>query len=349
MHAVVTGATGNVGTALLRGLGQEPTVDSVLGLARRRPDLELAKVRWARADVARHPLGEHLAGADAVVHHAWLFQPTHRPDVTWEANVVGTQRVLDAAARAGTRKVVVASSVGAYSPNRSDTPVDESWPTHGGGPAAYAREKAYVERLLDVFERANPDRRVVRMRPAFIFKESAATAQRRIFGGPLVPGRLVRKELLPLLPWPRGLRFQALHSDDAAAGYRLALVNDVSGAFNLAADPVLDARSVAELLEARAVEVPARLVRRALGAAWGAHLVPASPQLFDVVMQLPLLDSSRARNEMGWAPRATSQEAVSALLHGLQNASDDATPPLARETSGRLRSHELRTGIGTWP
>jgi nucleoside-diphosphate-sugar epimerase len=349
MHVVVTGATGNVGTALLRALGQDPAVDSVLGLARRLPDLQLPKVTWAAADVFADPLEEHIAGADAVVHLAWLFQPTHRPDITWDANVLGTQRVLDAVAQVGARALVVASSVGAYSPRHDDVPVDESWPTHGGGPAAYAREKAYVERLLDGFERSTPSCRVVRMRPSFIFQETSATEQRRLFGGPLVPGALIRKGLLPAVPWPRGLRFQALHADDAAAAYRLALVKDVSGAFNLAADPVIDAKEAGDLLDARTVEVPPRLVRRGLALAWGAHLVPAAPALYDVVMQLPLMDSSRARDEMGWTPHATSRDALEELLRGLQRGSDDDTPPLARETSGPLRSHEAGTGVGARP
>jgi nucleoside-diphosphate-sugar epimerase len=299
MHVVVTGATGNVGTALLRALGQDPAVDSVLGIARRLPDLELPKVTWAAADVFTDPLEQHVDGADAVVHLAWLFQPTHRPDITWDANVLGTQRVLDAVALAGVRALVVASSVGAYSPRHDDVPVDESWPTHGGGPAAYAREKAYVERLLDGFERSTPSCRVVRMRPSFIFQETSATEQRRLFGGPLVPGALIRKGLLPAVPWPRGLRFQALHADDAAAAYRLALVKDVSGAFNLAADPVIDAKEAGDLLHARTVEVPPRLVRGGLALAWGAHLVPAAPALYDVVMQLPLMDSSRGPRRDG--------------------------------------------------
>lgn len=349
MRVVVTGATGNVGTALLRELGREDSVDSVLGLARRLPDLSLGKVAWATADVAEDPLEDHLAGADAVVHLAWLFQPTHRPDVTWNANVLGTQRVLDAAASSGVGKVVVASSVAAYSPRHDDRPVDESWATHGGGPAGYAREKAYVERLLDGFEKANPDIAVVRMRPAFIFQESSATQQRRLFGGPLVPGSLVRRGLLPAAPWPKGLRFQALHSDDAGAAYRLAVVKEVRGAFNLAADPVVDLQVAAELLDARIFEVPARMIRRGIGLAWAAHLVPAAPELFDVVMQLPLMDSGRAREELGWTPGATSREALADLLRGLQRGADGETAPLAEETSGALRSHEFETGVGTRP
>jgi nucleoside-diphosphate-sugar epimerase len=349
MRVVVTGASGNVGTSLLEQLAGEDSVEAVVGAARRRPDVELPKVEWVTADVAHDPLDDLLRGADTVVHLAWLFQPTHRPEVTWQSNVVGTQRLLEAAARAEVGKVVLASSVAAYSPRHDDEPVDESWPTHGGGPASYAREKAYVERLLDDFESHNPATAVVRMRPAFIFKESSATQQRRLFGGPLVPGSLVRKRLIAAVPWPTGLRFQALHSSDAGAAYRLAVLQDVRGAFNLAADPVLDALRVGELLEARTFPVPARLVRSGLSLAWGAHLLPATPQLFDAVMQLPLLDTTRARTELGWTPLRSSVEALETLLAGLRHGADGATPPLSKDSSGPLRSHEASTGVGDQP
>src|SRR5690349_9119539 len=51
MRVVVVGATGNVGTSLLDALAAEPAVDSVLGVARRAPELEVSKVDWAQADV----------------------------------------------------------------------------------------------------------------------------------------------------------------------------------------------------------------------------------------------------------------------------------------------------------
>ena len=76
MRVVVVGATGNVGTSLLEALVGEPAVDSVLGLARRLPKLELPKVEWARAHVARDDLVPHFRGADCVVHLAWKIQPS---------------------------------------------------------------------------------------------------------------------------------------------------------------------------------------------------------------------------------------------------------------------------------
>ena len=63
-------------------------------------------------------------------------------------------------------------------------------------------------------------------------------------------------------------------------------------------------------------------------------------------LQTPLLDSSRATKELGWTPRYSSEYALMDLLGGLREGADYPTPPLAAETSGRLRGHEFRTGVG---
>ncbi|MFJ1594812.1 NAD-dependent epimerase/dehydratase family protein [Kitasatospora albolonga] len=338
-RVVVTGATGNVGTGVVRALAADPDIGSVLGLARRRPGLDIAKVAWDTVDLSRDHSEERLTGllegADAVVHLAWRFQPTHDPVTTWRSNVLGSQRVFRAVERSGVPALVHASSVGAYSPGPKDEPgVDEQWPTDGWPDAAYCREKAYLERVLDTFELLHPQIRVVRMRPGFLFKETAAPEQRRIFAGRHVPGTLVRPDLLPFVPDLEGLRFQVLHTDDAAEAYRLAVLSDVRGPFNLAADPVLDAHRLAELLGARTVRVPRALVRTALATAWRAHAVPASPHLFDAVLRLPVLDSTRAHEELGWRPARTAEEALSAFLRGVREGRGEDTAPLAGRKIG---------------
>ncbi|MGH4025859.1 MAG: SDR family oxidoreductase [Pseudonocardiaceae bacterium] len=347
-RVVVVGATGNVGTSVVEALAADPDVGSIVGVARRRPEWAAPKTEWVCADVARDDLMSIFRGAAAVIHLAWLFQPTHDPLVTWSANAVGSIRVFDAVAEAGVPALVYASSVGAYSPGPKERPVDESWPTNGWPAAAYTREKAYVERALDVFECRHPDVRVVRLRPGFIFKQASASEQRRLFAGPLLPQRLVRPATVPVVPDLPGLQFQALHTVDAAEAYRLAALRPARGAFNIAADPVVDARLLARCLGARTVRIPAWAVRAALKVAWQLHLVPASPELFDAVLRLPVMDTGRARSELGWQPRHSSREAIEEFLTGLREGAGMPTPPLVSSVPGG-RLHELRTGVGQKP
>lgn len=340
MRIVITGATGNVGSSTVRALAADAAVTSVLGLARRMPELEVPKAEWAEADVTTSDLVPLFRDADAVVHLAWAFQPTHDSVATWRTNVLGSGRVFEAVAAAGVPSLVYGSSVGAYSPGPKDRAVDESWPTNGWPGASYTREKAYVERLLDVFEARHPESRVVRLRPGFIFKREAAQEQRRIFGGPLMPN--VDARLLPIVPDVPGLRFQVLTTADAAEAYRLAALGQARGAFNIAADPVIGTPELAELLGARPVRVPAAVARTAVAAGWRLNLLPASPGLFDAVLHLPIMDSTRAREELGWAPRHNAIEALQEFLIGLRDDEGMPTPPLASRPVGRVR--EVLTG-----
>jgi len=346
MRVVVTGATGNVGTSLLRALAQDEAIESVLGIARRRPSLQVAKTTFLEADVARADLTEHLRGADAVVHLAWLIQPSRDESVTRAANVTGSERVFRAAAEAGVGALVYASSVGAYSPGPKDRRVDESWPTGGIPTSFYSRHKAAVERLLDRLEADRPELRVVRLRPGLIFKRDAASGIRRLFGGPFVPGSLLRPELIPVVPDTPRLRFQAVHSLDVGEAYRLAVTREVRGAFNVAAEPVLDPSELGRLLGARPFQVPARVLRRAAEATWKLRLQPTPPGWVDLALGVPLLDVTRAREELGWTPRHTAGEALLELLAGMREGAGASTPPLSGRTGGPGRIREILTGVG---
>jgi UDP-glucose 4-epimerase len=90
VRVVVVGASGNVGTSVLRELADEPAVDSVLGVCRRMPSLQFPKVEWRVADVAVSPLEPLFRGADAVVHLAWLIQPGRDREQTRRVNVAGS-------------------------------------------------------------------------------------------------------------------------------------------------------------------------------------------------------------------------------------------------------------------
>ena len=353
LRVVVVGATGNVGSAVVRALAADPAVNSVLGLARRLPEWRVEKTGWASVDLrseedAQARLTEYFQGADAVVHLAWMIQPSRDPLTTWRTNVLGTGRLLGAVAAARVPALVYASSVAAYAPGPKDSAVAEDWPTHGWPTAAYSREKAYVERLLDGFEHRVPEVRVVRMRPGFIFRRESAASQRRLFLGPLLFGPMVRPERSPVVPELPGLRFQVVHTSDVAEAFRLAVTGQARGAFNLAAEPVVDAALLGELCHARPVRLPLPLLRTALAAAWRARVVPASPQLFDALLRLPVMDCSRAARELGWRPRHSAQETLRELLAGLRHGSGMDTPPLAPHARhGRLG--EFATGTGTRP
>lgn len=347
MRVAVTGATGNVGTSVLAALCDEPTVEEIVGVARRRPPLPVAKVRWVSADVATDDLVPAFADVDVVIHLAWLIQPSRDPQVTWATNVIGSSRVFQAAADAGVRAIVYASSVGAYSPGPKDRPVDESWPTNGVATSTYSREKAYVERILDAFEMRNPEIRVARLRPGFVFKRAAASGIRRLFAGPFLPTPLLRPELIPLIPRVPRLRFQAVHSLDVGEAFRLAATRaEARGAFNVAAEPPLGSDELAGLFHARTVPVPGGVLRTLATFAWWCRLVPTEPGMVDLLFGLPLMDITRARDELGWRPTRSAGDALLELLGGMRDGTGADTPPLQSGQGAAGRLSELTTGVG---
>jgi UDP-glucose 4-epimerase len=346
MRIVVTGASGNVGTSVLEALGREPEVKEILGLARRVPEVDMPKVEWAGADVAADPLVPLFAGADAVVHLAWAIQPSRDEAVTERINVEGSRRVFDAVARAGVGTLVYASSVGAYSPGPKERPVEESWPVDGIPTSFYSRHKAAVESILDAFERREPEVRVVRLRPGLIFKAEAGSEIRRLFAGPFLPGFLVRRQLVPLIPRVPRLRFQAVHSRDVGEAYRQAVVRDVEGAFNIAAEPTIGVEELREFFGARSFPLPAGALRAAADLTWKLRLQPSSPGWIDLALGVPTMDTSRAREELGWEPEVDSLQALDDLMRGMRNAEGGPTPPLEPHAGGPLRSGEIATGVG---
>ena len=348
MRIVVVGATGNHGTSLTSRLSRDPDVDSIVGIARRRPSLTLPKTTWEECDVTRDDIAPLLEGADAVVSLVWLIQPGRRESVTKSVNVDGSARVFAAVARAGVPVLVYASSVGAYAEGPKDRAVDESWSTAGIATSFYSRHKAAVERILDSFEASHPDIRVVRMRPGLCFKREAATQIRRLFVGPFLPRFLVQRSLLPVLPVTERLRFQAVHTDDLAEAYRLALRDDSArGAYNVAADPVLDGETLSSVLGARQVPLPPSVMRAGAAASFHLRAQPSEPGWLDMGLGVPIMDTTRIRTELGWEPRVSAVDAFAELFDGIHDGADLDTPPLARSTSGPARVREVVTGVGS--
>jgi nucleoside-diphosphate-sugar epimerase len=346
MKVIVTGATGNVGTSVVRALSADPAVSAIVALARRPPKRPLERAEFVAGDVASSDLVPLFRGASAVVHLAWLIQPGRDESVTSRVNLTGSRRVFAAAAEAGVSALVYASSVGAYSRGPKDRLVDESWATNGIPTSFYSRHKAAVERDLDRLEREHPSLRVVRLRPGLIFQRRAATEIRRLFVGPLLPGWILRAKFAPIAPRVDGLTFQAVHADDVGDAYRRAVLQDVAGAFNIAADPVIGPVELARMLDAPPVPIPPRLLRGVGALAFKLRLQPAEPGWIDLALGVPLMSADRARRELGWIPRHSAVDAITELVSGMRDRADDQTAPMARQTSGPARIRELVTGVG---
>ena len=323
-RVVVTGASGNVGSGVLRALASQLPDTEVVGICRRPPSEGriYERVCWHAIDLSSSSAATHLEsamrGADVVVHLALAIQPVRDEEYLYRANVLGTQAVLDAMVSAGVRQLIYASSLGIYAPGAA-TPVSESWPDTGQETSTYSRHKVVVERVLDQFVLEHPDIAVARFRPTVVVQRDAAWLIRSLYLGPFIPQaalKLLRSRLLPVLPLPAGLRLQFVHADDVGDAVIRLMQRRARRSFNVAAD-VLDGRGLAGLVGARPVDVNPRLMRRAVAALSRARLIAMTPGWFDVATNTPLMDTSKARSELGWAPTRSSTQSALELIGGL--------------------------------
>jgi UDP-glucose 4-epimerase len=348
MHVVITGASGNVGTALLRAL---PANYRVVGLARRPPAPRgiYTRAEWHSLDLtgpdAVADLHQVFEGADAVIHLAWGFQPTRDTQYLTQLGVGGTSAVLEAADACGVGQLVHMSSVGTYAAGRYGTRVDESWPTTGIESSPYSRDKSAAEAVLDEYEKrlgtdAIP---IARLRPGFILQRDAASGLMR-YGLPgYVPMGIVPH--LPFLPLDRGLRIPLIHADDVADAISRVIDQHAVGPFNLAAEPPVERDDVAKALGARPFHVPSGVLGALVDMSWRARLQPIDRGWLDLAFTVPLLDCSRARSELGWSPKWTATAALADLLDGVAHQAHAASPPLRRRSLLDLLRRNVTEGL----
>jgi UDP-glucose 4-epimerase len=335
MRIAITGASGNVGTALLRALAGSG--DELVGIARRAPDdsaQPYANARWVTCDVGESAsistLIDLMRGADAVIHLAWQITPSRDEPLMRRTNVHGSRQVATAAVSAGVPHLVHMSSIGAYSPGPYARRVDETWPTDGMETSTYSRHKSTAERHLDTVERDNPSLVVTRVRPSLIFQKDAGSEVGRYFLGPVLAAAAspLLKLKSPILPVPARLRLQAVHSDDVAAALVQIVRRRAGGAFNLAGEPIVRAVDLAQLLGARLVDTSPAVVRRTTDLSFRTHLQPTEAGWFDMAMSAPLLDTARARQVLQWSPTVDAKDAIQEVLTGMAAGEGTESPPM---------------------
>jgi UDP-glucose 4-epimerase len=150
---LVTGGTGRVGIAIVERLCRVGHELTVIG---RKPGASVPGARYGQADINDPAaLAEAVKGTEAIVHLAAIPGPgSGTPEEIFRINCLGTFNVYSAAARAGIRRVVTASSINAFGYNFGSRafpvrrlPVDETLP--GFSTDAYSFSKQVTERIAD--------------------------------------------------------------------------------------------------------------------------------------------------------------------------------------------------------
>jgi UDP-glucose 4-epimerase len=92
--------------------------------------------------------------------------------------------------------------------------------------------------------------------------------------------------------------------------------------------------------------VPRALLRGAAALTYGLRLQPSEPGWVDMAFAVPVMDTTRARTELGWTPARSSSDALLDLLDGMHDGAGLDTPPLEPGGAGPLRVREFASGVG---
>jgi nucleoside-diphosphate-sugar epimerase len=317
LTVAVTGATGTLGFGLMPLLEADDRVAHVTAVARRPFDPAAhgwTKTKYQRGDVRdAQLLHEAFRHADVVVHLAFQVTGAASAQTIRSVNVDGTLNAFDAAAAAGARRFVFASSVAAYGFHR-DNPVGmtEDWPTRPAARLFYAREKAEIEHLL-LARAAAGGPGLYLLRPSIVLGPHVVggkSAPRGLLGAVARAPVLLAGRLYVPVPAPE-LPVQLVHEKDAGqALLRCVVAAGPPGVYNIAGDGIVTPRDVARELGMRSFPVPARLTQSAARALAALPFLPPVAQWVEAASHPAIMDTARARAELGWEPEFTAVETL---------------------------------------
>jgi nucleoside-diphosphate-sugar epimerase len=320
LTVAVTGPTGTFGFGLMPLLEAEPRVGRVVGIARRPFDPAAhgwTKLTYRRGDV-RDPmaLAGAFAGADVVVHLAFMITGTAARATIREINVDGTLNAIRAAAAAGARRFVYASSVAAYG-FHADNPavLTEEWPVRPAAHLFYAQEKAEIERRLVTEAATHPGLDLYLLRPPIVLGPNAVGAK-DLLPGPLAPlgRRLVgalRRLPVPVPALAPALPLQLVHERDVGQALLLSVLGaGPPGAYNIAGDGVLTSADVARELGLLPMPLPNGLAQAGARAIAGLPFAPPVAEWAEAASRPLIMDTAKAKRELGWQPRYSAREAL---------------------------------------
>ncbi|MGE5697201.1 MAG: NAD-dependent epimerase/dehydratase family protein [Candidatus Sericytochromatia bacterium] len=320
LSVAVTGPTGEIGIAAVTALEREPTVERIVGMARRPFDPAAqgwTKTTYQQGDILdREAVEDLVADADVVIHLAFIIMGSREESA--RINLQGTRNVFESTVAAKRpRRLVYTSSVAAYGYHSDNpVPITEDVPPRGSPEHYYSEQKAACEAALAEITEGSP-LEVFILRPCIVAGPNApALADAMPWNQLPAPVRTIAKALpvlKPVVPDP-GYPLQLVHHDDVAAAIALAAVAPAPpGAYNIAGDGLVTVSDVARALGGRPVRVPGAAASAASAALSRLPFVPSVLEWLHVARTSVVMDTSKAKRDLGWEPTYTSAETLAAL------------------------------------
>jgi nucleoside-diphosphate-sugar epimerase len=320
----VTGPTGDIGISAVSALDRDPDIERIIGMARRPfdpSDQGWTKTEYRQGDILdRDAVDALVADSDIVVHLAFIIMGSREDSA--RVNLAGTRNVFEATVAAERpRRLVYTSSVAAYGYHSDNpVPITEDVPTRGSPEHYYSEQKSACEATLAEIT-SGTTLEVFILRPCIVAGPKApALAQAMPWNQlPDAVGKLTRAlpALKPPFPDP-GTPVQLVHHDDVAAAIALAATTSAPpGAYNLAGDGVLSMSEVGAALGARPVRVPRVVASAASEVVARLPFVPSALEWLHAGRTSTVMDTSKARSQLGWIPKYTAAQTLSGLAESI--------------------------------
>jgi UDP-glucose 4-epimerase len=327
MRYVITGGSGYIGTRLVEHLCGREDTERIVVCDLNPPRVMRPKVEFERLDVRDREAARSVlqrVKPDALVHLAFILNPSHDEDLMYEVDVNGTRNVLEAASLAGTQQVLVASSSTAYGAFADNPePITEEQPVRGVAGFSYARDKTESDRLCQLWALEHPDRTMTIVRPCIVF-------------GPSVDNYLVRLWTnAPFQPDAGTLdnTIQFVHEDDVVDAMITLLHGRHAGAYNVAGDGLMTLRECAELIASPIRKMPMALYRLLGRIFWALRMGEAPPGQIEFAIH-PWIVSNEKLKATGWTPRYDSRETFEITMRAHGKLPPAAPSPPASSGNG---------------
>jgi UDP-glucose 4-epimerase len=295
-----------LGANLVGILEEDDAVRRIVCIDRKAPRTAGRKSRAYELDLTQPTAEERLSeifsaeAVDTLAHLAFLASPTHTSAWAHELESVGSMHVLNACRRSNVRKVVVWSQTFLYGAHPTNPNfLSEKHPLRAPRHEPFFLDKIDAEQEALRFGQPGQGRTSTILRTAPILGPNVDTFLTRYLSRRFVPTVLGFDPL-----------WQFVHEADAVAAFRLAVIRDAPGVFNITGDGVLPLHTVLRLIGRSSIPLPPGLARTVVGALWLTQLGEAPPSFCDYLQYICVADGAQARRVLGFRPAYSSREAV---------------------------------------
>lgn len=298
---LVTGICGRMGLLLSRRLHRR---GPVIGIDRRRFEGKPEDIIHHQIDLRRRKTRDifRAGGIGAVVHLGVMHNLRESDKTHHEWNVAGFQKLLEYMSQYRVPKMVVLSTATLYGPS-PDNPqfLTEDAPLLGAQEFSRIRDLVEVDMLAQGFFWKHPEVETVILRPCHILG--------RVRNAPSNYCRMDR----PMTVLGFDPMMQVIHERDVVDAMVLALRPGVRGIFNLRGPGELPLSRMLRLLGKRSLSVPGPLIKGLLGGLWPSRAASFPSPEIDHLRYVCMVDDTRARRELGFAPKHGIEETLRAV------------------------------------